>query len=262
VRAHEHERDPLVGRCVTHPRYLAHYTHAILSAPTHFTRFVHNCSTRRIASKKDTRPHILEHKHTQLRIYFHSGDAPGSGIVAKVYHPKVANFQLSPVWVAHSGTGATATQAAYVAVFTPEDKGKPARVAAYCITLPAGGAGAGSAAPMAALSVETKACATRTVFAASEARLLFSPSCNTLLVYTQSDVDTTGASYFGATGLFVMAMDGSLAEQVRPIYGVCSMTLTTSVSVRPFDMTASVSFAEFVISLSSVLFSSHVWFSH
>lgn len=137
-----------------------------------------------------------------------------------MHHPKVANFQLTPKWVAHTGAGAPETQAAYVAVFTPEDKGKPARVAAYCVTLPAAGAdagaGAGSAAEMAALSVDTKPCATRTVFAASEARLLFSPSCRTLLVYTQSDVDTTGASYFGATGLFVMAMDGSLAEQVHP----------------------------------------------
>jgi len=40
----------------------------------------------------------------------------------------------------------------------------------------------------------------------------------TLLAHTHADVDTSGASYFGATGLFVMSMDGSLAQQVTFIF--------------------------------------------
>jgi len=143
-------------------------------------------------------------------VHILNGHNPGGHIITKVYHKNVTCFCLGK-W--HS-TADSSSKTTHIMVFTPEDKGKPARVAAYPILLKNDG------------SVDVlEKCAERTVFSANEAKLLFSPSGKACLVHTHADVDTSGESYFGATGLFVVSMDGKLAEQVDrskagPVYDV------------------------------------------
>jgi uncharacterized protein with WD repeat len=65
----------------------------------------------------------------------------------------------------------------------------------------------------------------RTIFGASEAGLLWSSLGTAVLVHSHSDVDNVGASYYGATGLYIMRTDSdssSIVEQSKegPIHDV------------------------------------------
>ena len=75
-----------------------------------------------------------------------------------------------------------------IAVFSPESSGKAASVSIYSIS------GSGNSLMIADNVVS------RSLMAASEASLLWNFSGDTCLIHTQSDVDTSNSSYYGATG--------------------------------------------------------------
>lgn len=111
--------------------------------------------------------------------------------------------------IAASGTNPTVI---HVAVFTPEGGGKPGKVTLFvCRTHP---------------TVEIEGPGnSRTIFGATEALLLWNKTATTLLVHSQSDVDTSGSSYYGATGLYIMSSVSELSSKVEqtkdgPVHGV------------------------------------------
>lgn len=75
-----------------------------------------------------------------------------------------------------------------VAFFSPESGGNPGRVTLF------------------SLNVNTNEVngplGSRSIFGASEANLLWNSTSSTLLIYSQSSVDTSGASYYGATSVY------------------------------------------------------------
>lgn len=99
-----------------------------------------------------------------------------------------------------------------VALFTPEGGGKPGRVTLFvCKMSPS-------------ILIEGPG-NSRTIFGATEAELLWNKLGTALLIHSQSDVDTSGASYYGATGLYLMSSVSDLSckvEQTKdgPVHGV------------------------------------------
>jgi len=78
-----------------------------------------------------------------------------------------------------------------VALFVPEKKGKPAGVKIY--QFPNG------------LDAPT---ATKNFYKAQDVSLKWSPTGSGLIIETRTDVDTSGKSYYGETGLFFLQSDG------------------------------------------------------
>lgn len=52
--------------------------------------------------------------------------------------------------------------------------------------------------------------ASKAFYKAAEVQLLWAPVGGSLLIHTHTEVDTTGSSYYGATGLFAMAANGKV----------------------------------------------------
>lgn len=113
----------------------------------------------------------------------------------KVYHKGLTQFHVTP------------TTAPYItiAVFNPEAGGKPARVTLYRYN------------PSTTLSdtLTTRVegpVSSRTIFAASEAKLSWNATGSALLVHAHADTDAS--SYYGATGLFLLQAHSDAAIKV------------------------------------------------
>mmetsp|Transcript_23107 Transcript_23107/g.31609 ORF Transcript_23107/g.31609 Transcript_23107/m.31609 type:complete len:618 (-) Transcript_23107:422-2275(-) len=116
-------------------------------------------------------------------IHVHEGkNIADGGVIGKIRAPNLASFSVSP------GTSAT-----HAAVFIPENKGRPAAVQIFNY-------------PNSETPVARKA-----FYKAQDATLTWSPNGNAVLVYTHTDVDTTGDSYYGSTDLHLLHVSGDAA---------------------------------------------------
>jgi translation initiation factor 2A len=97
-----------------------------------------------------------------------------------------------------------------VAAFNPEAGGKPARVTLYRFT-PKAAPAVDDAEKEKSTNVQGPV-SSRTIFAASEAKLMWNAPGSALLVYAQADTDAT--SYYGATGLFLLQAHSDAAIKV------------------------------------------------
>mmetsp|Transcript_22707 Transcript_22707/g.33179 ORF Transcript_22707/g.33179 Transcript_22707/m.33179 type:complete len:628 (+) Transcript_22707:31-1914(+) len=112
---------------------------------------------------------------------------------SKVYHKNISQFSLAPN-----------SSHPFVAAFTPEGSGGPAKVSLYRYSQQDGSNWSFE---------DTGIC--RTLFSASECKMLWRPNeGDRVLIQTQSDVDSSGGSYYGATGLFIVSVDGSVSRPV------------------------------------------------
>lgn len=91
----------------------------------------------------------------------------------------VANFSVAPGSAPYK-----------VALFVPEKKGKPASVKIY---------------QFGSLDVPI---ATKSFYKAQDVTLKWSPTGSALIIETRTDIDTSGKSYYGETGLFFLQSDG------------------------------------------------------
>ena len=134
--------------------------------------------------------------------------ADGMAVVGKCIHKGLTQCKLSPC-VAEGESGFA------IGTFTPEKGGKPANVSLYTW--------AGEGAEMA-----TGPHNSRTVMQASEANMMWNAKGSSLLIHTHSDVDKSGGSYYGATGLYVLTTaraGGNISEKIAqskegPVYDV------------------------------------------
>ena len=137
-----------------------------------------------------------------------SGKCPVKGL---------SQFSVSPV-----------AASPFVAVFTPETSGKPAKLSMlrYCVPL----SDAEGTEPFCDVGVS------RSLFSASQCSIFWNPrDCSSILVQTHrservrvcvsqlmcrcnyvcvSDVDSSGGSYYGASGLFLVSVDGVVSRPV------------------------------------------------
>eukprot|EP01041_Mallomonas_annulata_P004104 gene4104-8160_t len=121
-------------------------------------------------------------------IHILDGQDLSRGILNKIHHKGLVQFKIAN------------STPVMVAVFNPEAGGNPARCTLYScrsVTDPVLG-------PI----------SSRTMFAASEASLLWNKQGTALVVHTQSDVDSSNLSYYGATGLFLLTADGAVSAVV------------------------------------------------
>jgi translation initiation factor 2A len=118
---------------------------------------------------------------TEVQVY--PGRDLGAGAIKKfaVLGGGMGSIRLSP----------NAAAPHRVACFFPEVKGKPASVRIY--QYPEFGV----------------ALASKSFFKAQEAHLRWSPNGQAVLIHTHTDVDTSGVSYYGSTGLYLLHADGS-----------------------------------------------------
>jgi translation initiation factor 2A len=116
--------------------------------------------------------------------------------VDKVHHKGLTQFHVTP----------TISPYVSVAVFNPEAGGKPARVTLYRFD-PSRLSAEGEK----GTAVEGPV-SSRTIFAASEAKLTWNTTGSALLVYAHADTDAS--SYYGATGLFLLQAHTDAAIKV------------------------------------------------
>ncbi|CEG42641.1 eukaryotic translation initiation factor 2a [Plasmopara halstedii] len=113
-------------------------------------------------------------------IVLYNGRGPKLDSIGQIHVPNVANFSVAPGSVPYK-----------IAVFVPEKKGKPASVKIYQFPNQ--------------LDVPT---ATKSFYKAQDVSLKWSPTGSALIVETRTDIDTSGKSYYGETGLFFLQSDG------------------------------------------------------
>jgi translation initiation factor 2A len=123
---------------------------------------------------------------------FNTANLSGKEVTAKVIHPGFTQFKI---------VKSESEDKINVAVFNPEAGGKPARVTLYALHL-------------SSMSVEGPL-NSRTIFGASEAILMWNKSGNSLLIHSQSDIDSSSASYYGATGLYLIHTKSDLSIKVE-----------------------------------------------
>eukprot|EP00163_Fabomonas_tropica_P002032 TRINITY_DN1151_c0_g1_i2.p1 TRINITY_DN1151_c0_g1~~TRINITY_DN1151_c0_g1_i2.p1 ORF type:complete len:609 (+),score=190.58 TRINITY_DN1151_c0_g1_i2:84-1910(+) len=110
--------------------------------------------------------------------------------------PNVASFKLAPGPAPYK-----------FSVFVPENKGAPGRVAMYHYP-------------------ETKTpVAQKSFYRCDKVSMMWNSTATALLCLTVTEVDATGKSYYGETGLYFMSADGKLEHQIQldkegPIYDV------------------------------------------
>ncbi|KAI9916732.1 hypothetical protein PsorP6_016965 [Peronosclerospora sorghi] len=113
-------------------------------------------------------------------VVFYSGRDIAAGAIGQINVPHVANFSVAPGGAPYK-----------VALFLPEKKGKPASVKIYefpkSLDMPI---------------------ATKSFFKAQDVTLKWSPTGEALIIETRTDIDTSGKSYYGETGLFFLQSDG------------------------------------------------------
>lgn len=103
-----------------------------------------------------------------------------SGSIGQINVPHVANFSVAPGSAPYK-----------LALFIPEKKGKPAGVQIYHFPN--------------SLDIPTAA---KSFYKAQDVSLKWAPSGSALIVETRTDIDTSGKSYYGETGLFFLQSDG------------------------------------------------------
>ncbi|CAI5744114.1 unnamed protein product [Peronospora destructor] len=113
-------------------------------------------------------------------VVLYSGRDVAAGSIGQISLPNVANFSVAPGSAPYK-----------VALFVPEKKGKPASVKIF--QFPNN------------LDVPT---ATKSFYKAQDVTLKWSPTGSALIVETRTDIDTSGKSYYGETGLFFLQSDG------------------------------------------------------
>lgn len=123
--------------------------------------------------------------------------------IDKVYHKGLTQFQVTSTVVPYVS----------VAAFNPEAGGKPARVTLFRFTPKPETETKPETEPEAEKTTSvTGPVSSRTIFAASEAKLMWNAPGSALLVYAQADTDAT--SYYGATGLFLLQAHTDAAIKV------------------------------------------------
>ena len=132
-----------------------------------------------------------------------------AGPVAKCFHKGVSQYKVSPITTATDSVGCN------IAVFVPEKNGKHASASLYVYNGIEGNTTADG--PH----------ATRSMFSATEANMMWNAAGSVVLVHASSDVDRSGSSYYGASGLYALGtqMYGNFTENVPlskagPIYDV------------------------------------------
>lgn len=111
--------------------------------------------------------------------------------IAKIFHQGYTQFKIA----------SSSPSLVNIAFFNPDSNGKPARVTLYSIDL--------------VTLQPTGPKSSRTIFGATEARLMWNKSGQTLLVHSQSDIDSSNASYYGATGLYILHSKNDLSAKVE-----------------------------------------------
>ena len=106
-----------------------------------------------------------------------------AGAIARCFHKGLTSYRVSPCTTV--GSGCT------IAVFQPEKGGKHASASLYAYSGEADDEVQGPS-------------ATRSMFSASEANMLWNATGTVVLVHTSTDVDHSNSSYYGATGLFAL----------------------------------------------------------
>ena len=129
---------------------------------------------------------VMHMNANEVRVY--EGAELGGKWIGKVSAPGLASMSVSP----------SAQLPVKVATFVPEAKGKPASVRVHQFPAVEG-------APPAA---------SKTFYNAQDVTMDWSPNGLAVLVKTHTDVDKTGASYYGSTGLYLLHADGSFDGQV------------------------------------------------
>ena len=124
-----------------------------------------------------------------------------ANVVTRIEHKGFLSYQIAHCLQAE-GSAANNVQ---VAVFNPEAKGKPARVTLYTVKLGTG---------LTAVRVEGPL-TSRTIFGATEAKLMWNKTATSLLIHSQTDVDSSNTSYYGATGLYLMNVKGDISCKVE-----------------------------------------------
>ena len=160
-------------------------------------------------------------------IHILNGQALSADILGKIRHEAFTSFTLGS---SNSTTSSNNDFQCSVTVFNPEVKGRQARVTVYPIqaTTTTTTATTTTSTPLPSSSFSVKvgdASAVKMLTQANEAKVLYAPSGDVLLVHTSTDVDRTGESYYGATGLFILSVDGKISQKVQqsksgPVYDV------------------------------------------
>ncbi|TYZ63585.1 hypothetical protein PybrP1_010879 [[Pythium] brassicae (nom. inval.)] len=112
-------------------------------------------------------------------VMLYSGQNMSAGSIGQINLPNTASFSVAPGSAPYK-----------IAAFVPEKKGKPASVRVYQFP-----------------GLETVV-AHKSFFKAQEVAMKWSPTGSALIIETRTDVDTTGKSYYGETGLFFLQSDG------------------------------------------------------
>ncbi|DAZ99880.1 TPA: hypothetical protein N0F65_008623 [Lagenidium giganteum] len=112
-------------------------------------------------------------------VVLYNGRDMKAGTIGNINLPNCTSFSVAPGNAPYK-----------VALFVPEKKGKPASVRIYQFP-----------------GLETVV-ASKSFYKAQEVTMKWSPNGSALVIETRTDVDTSGKSYYGETGLFFMQSDG------------------------------------------------------
>jgi translation initiation factor 2A len=127
----------------------------------------------------------------EVHVFNSENISPGS-VVAKVIHHGYTQYKICKV---------ESEDKINFALFNPEAGGKPARVTLFqlnSLTFTVDG-------PL----------NSRTIFGATEALLMWNKQGVALLIHSQSDIDNSSASYYGATGLYLIHTKSELSIKVE-----------------------------------------------
>ncbi|KAJ0411399.1 hypothetical protein ATCC90586_004385 [Pythium insidiosum] len=112
-------------------------------------------------------------------VLLYNGQDLTTGSIGQIHLPNTTSFSVAPGPPPYK-----------IALFVPEKKGKPASVKIYQFP-----------------GLETVV-ASKSFYKAQEVTMKWSPNGSALVIETRTDVDTSGKSYYGETGLFFMQSDG------------------------------------------------------
>ena len=129
----------------------------------------------------------IAYRFVNNEVHFFDGQAPTQQAQHKLRVENIAKCELAPGGAPH-----------HVATFVPEKKGAPAVVRLW--RHPDFGEG--------------RFLASKSFYKASEVMLMWSPAGDALLIHTHTEVDKTGKSYYGETGLFFMTLEGKVGGHV------------------------------------------------
>jgi uncharacterized protein with WD repeat len=121
-----------------------------------------------------------------------SSDATSSSDSIRIAQKGLSRFQIASAISIDE-----ALNVINVASFVPETGGKPAFVTVHRLEYHVGDIG----------SCRTTNVGGRTMFAASDAKLMWNKSSDALLIHTHCDVDKSNSSYYGSSGLFYCKVD-------------------------------------------------------